>query len=213
LNRGIDVAARWGKIAEIESESEEEEDEEMEEEDSDGDDAEEMETDPAAYGENAAATAAAAAAADAAAAEGAATPAPAEGESIELRKGVKRGMETPTTEEARVASAALYRVIEQRDATVGGALYGSSATYVVPSAPATDSGGMVITKSANEGGKKGKKSKGVLGQVDVVVDPAALAGMDEAALKKLYEANKTEKTEKEGVERRKKRMRASTFKF
>jgi hypothetical protein len=60
---------------------------------------------------------------------------------------------------------------------------------------------------------KQAKSKGILGQVDVVVDPAALAGMDEAALKKMYDANKTSETEKAGAERRKKRMRASNFKF
>ena len=60
---------------------------------------------------------------------------------------------------------------------------------------------------------KQAKSKGVLGQVDVVVDPVALAGMDEAALKKIYDANKTSETEKAGAERRKKRMRASNFKF
>ena len=61
----------------------------------------------------------------------------------------------------------LYQVLEQRDARVGGATFGSSHTYVVPKA----------------GGKAAAAQKG---GVEVALDPSELERLDEGALKAKY---------------------------
>ena len=112
LNAGVDTATRWGTIAAVESESDSDEemgesDEEVEESDNE----DELETDAAAYAEEGAAAGPGV--------PGAETPiALGEGESVDLRKGIRAGTETPDL--AGHEAAALYKVLEESKATVGG---------------------------------------------------------------------------------------------
>lgn len=81
------------------------------------------------------------------------------------------GIETPQNLEANLrkprkvedsGDKQLFQVLEQRDTSVGGALYGSSHTYVVP----------------------GQKKPG---DVDIALDPSELSTLNEDTLKKRYD--------------------------
>lgn len=81
------------------------------------------------------------------------------------------GLETPDTIDLRKRSAterSLYQVLEQQEASVGGALMGSSHTYVIP---------------GTSGAKKVQKP----GDIDITLRPEELEGLDEDAIKKKYE--------------------------
>ena len=75
------------------------------------------------------------------------------------------GLDTPESV-ASAAPPALFTVLEQKDNKVGGATFGSSHTYTVPS---------------------GKAAKPVSQGVNLALDPAELEKLDEATLKARYD--------------------------
>ena len=89
------------------------------------------------------------------------------------------------TPDSAINQPALYQVLQQTDAKIGHAAFGSSHGYVVPPrivpppSPPTNGAG---------GGKRGVGSKGGDGGVAMALDPAELEYLDEAALKARYES-------------------------
>mmetsp|Transcript_29786 Transcript_29786/g.41131 ORF Transcript_29786/g.41131 Transcript_29786/m.41131 type:complete len:587 (+) Transcript_29786:190-1950(+) len=93
-------------------------------------------------------------------------------DTIDLRKKTGAGGEAPATQPPR----ALYQVLEQQETSVGGALMGSSHTYVVPGAGqpgAKPRTGADLLKSQKD--------------IDVTLRPEELEGLDEDAIKAKYE--------------------------
>lgn len=191
MDRGA-FESHWGDLNE-ESEEEEEE-EESEEEEEEG---EEEERDRAAETEEARIAEEELAAGYTSVASGIASTFPG-------------GLETPTEVQLRKAAEAsaaegpkaLYQVLEQQKASVGGNIMGSEHTYVVPGSG---------TGQAGEGGKEKKLSvsaakrlealrKEMPSDVDVAIDPGDLEALDDASLKDLYESRVAEKRAAAGRE-------------
>ncbi len=108
---------------------------------------------------------------------------------------VPSGMETPASVELRKQSSgmetpdvpALYQVLQTRDTSVGGSLFGSSAVYVVPGA------------KGGGGGGAGASSKPGGPSVSVNIAPDLLDSMDETAIKAAYARQlKAEEAQREG---------------
>ncbi|KAL4431297.1 hypothetical protein ABPG75_006553 [Micractinium tetrahymenae] len=111
------------------------------------------------------------------------------------------GIETPSevdlrkSSEAAAAPRQLYTVLEQKQASVGaGALMGSDHTYVIPG---KDKEGKVPlgAKARLEALRREMPS-----DVDVSIDPAELEGLDDAALRDLYEMRVAEQRAAAGRE-------------
>ncbi|GLD92538.1 hypothetical protein PINS_up001097 [Pythium insidiosum] len=104
---------------------------------------------------------------------------------IDMRKGT-RGTETPDVPQQ------LYTVLEQRESSVGTALYGSGHGYVLPGASAAGT----ATPARSESGRVRRRFEDV-GPEDgsVSVAPSSTAGDDDEAAKKKKKA-KTEKNKK-----------------
>mmetsp|Transcript_24463 Transcript_24463/g.46367 ORF Transcript_24463/g.46367 Transcript_24463/m.46367 type:complete len:573 (+) Transcript_24463:224-1942(+) len=136
----VDKTSRWGDLLEEEEDSDEEEDEEDEDDDD--------ETMSHASLEEEIATGTA---------------------SISSLPSTATGLETPDTVDLRkrTSDRPLYQVLDTQEASVGGALMGSSHTYVIP-------------------GQK-KAPAGKIGDVDITLRPEELEGLDEDAIKKKYE--------------------------
>jgi len=84
---------------------------------------------------------------------------------------IRRDVETPTEQRQ------LYTVLEEKKASIGGGLFGSDRTYVLPAATGHDSNSEVE-----------QKKKALRGQVDVVLNPDEIENLDAASLKRKYEA-------------------------
>ena len=164
----------WGAM----EAEEEEEDDEDEDEDGEVNDNESLMTDDD--------VAAGISSVSSTAASGIGTP-----DALNLRKAVNDGLGTPSalstatgldTPESvqNETPKALYQVLEQTSAKVGGAAFGSSHGYVVP--PPPPAGG------PTGGGKAKAGPPGVGGGgVDGALDPSELEHLDEKALKARYE--------------------------
>lgn len=103
-------------------------------------------------------------------------------DSVHLRKLQNDGLNTPSgsmtgadTPES-VSNPQLYQVLEQREARVGGAAFGSSHAYVMPSAAKGSTSGGGGTRAS--GGKPG---------VEMALDPNELDNLDAGALKAKYD--------------------------
>uniref|UniRef100_A0A6V2VM48 PSP proline-rich domain-containing protein n=1 Tax=Emiliania huxleyi TaxID=2903 RepID=A0A6V2VM48_EMIHU len=176
----------WGAVEEDAegSDDEEEEDEEEGGGGGDGDTASELSADEVAAGISSVAS-------NSSLPSGLATP-----DSLHLRKqlGAQRaGTATPSsvTDGAQtpesVSSAQLYQVLQQRDAKVGGAAFGSSHTY--------DLSGAAPPPSSSGGGASGAPPRPGSSGVALALDPSELGSLDEAALKERYEAAKAAEKE------------------
>mmetsp|Transcript_34106 Transcript_34106/g.109748 ORF Transcript_34106/g.109748 Transcript_34106/m.109748 type:complete len:630 (+) Transcript_34106:65-1954(+) len=176
----------WGAVEEDAegSDDEEEEDEEEGGGGGDGDTASELSADEVAAGISSVAS-------NSSLPSGLATP-----DSLHLRKqlGAQRaGTATPSsvTDGAQtpesVSSAQLYQVLQQRDAKVGGAAFGSSHTY--------DLSGAAPPPSSSSGGASGAPPRPGSSGVALALDPSELGSLDEAALKERYEAAKAAEKE------------------
>eukprot|EP00456_Euglypha_rotunda_P028182 TRINITY_DN22386_c0_g1_i4.p1 TRINITY_DN22386_c0_g1~~TRINITY_DN22386_c0_g1_i4.p1 ORF type:complete len:158 (-),score=35.66 TRINITY_DN22386_c0_g1_i4:141-614(-) len=98
-------------------------------------------------------------------------------EQLQLRKKEGTGTETPDTVER---PKSLYTVLEEKQTTVPTtAMFGSSHTYVLPSATAAQ------TASGPKGSKKPEAKKA--GEVEVAFTPEELESLDAATLKRKYE--------------------------
>ncbi len=87
--------------------------------------------------------------------------------------GDSQSPQAPAGSDANAPPQALYRVLEQQDAHVGGATFGSSHSYqLVGAAKAAGS-----TKRGRDAG------------VELALDPSELASLDETAIKARYEAS------------------------
>ncbi|KAL4438493.1 hypothetical protein ABPG77_000141 [Micractinium sp. CCAP 211/92] len=111
------------------------------------------------------------------------------------------GIETPSEVDLRKSSEAagaprqLYTVLEQKQASVGaGALMGSDHTYVIP--------GKEKEGKAPLGAKARLEAlrREMPSDVDVSIDPAELEGLDDAALRDLYEMRVAEQRAAAGRE-------------
>ena len=97
---------------------------------------------------------------------------------LDLRKGGSHGAETPAAAASGGDAPQLYRVLEERSTGLKGTLLGTTHAYVMPPPGAAAAGGAPASASGGSGG----------GGVAVALNPEDLAGMDEAALTKKYEA-------------------------
>ena len=101
-------------------------------------------------------------------------------DSVHLRKLQNDGLNTPSGSVAgtdtpeSVSNPQLYQVLEQREARVGGAAFGSSHAYVMPSSAKGSGGG----GAGAGGGKPG---------VEMALDPNELDNLDAGALKAKYD--------------------------
>lgn len=166
----VDKVVRWG---ELESEEEESSDEEEEEDDEDEEERDETESLADGY---------------ASVASGFASSLPS-------------GIETPSevdlrkTSEAVGAPKQLYTVLEQQKAAVGaGTLMGSEHTYVIPGQQGKEKLSIAAQKRLEA------LRRDLPADVDVSIDPAELEGLDDAALKDLYEMRVQEQREMAGRE-------------
>ena len=93
------------------------------------------------------------------------------------------GLETPDTIDLRkkTADRPLYQVLEEKEASVGGALMGSSHTYVIPGAAASSRAVDKLPAAVGAGVAKAKAD------VSVTLRPEELEGLDEDAIKAKYE--------------------------
>jgi len=156
---------RWGAM---ESEGEEDDEEEEEEEEmppeDDGEDEEgkEMDTEGGT----------------ASTVSGLTTP-----ELLNLRKADGTGTETPDT--LRRGPQQLYHVLEEKKTSVGGAMFGTQHTYVLPG----DAAASAAASAQSEQEKRVEMLRArARGQVDVALNPEELEGLDAASLKRKYEA-------------------------
>ena len=98
-------------------------------------------------------------------------------------------MDTP---DSAINQPALYQVLQQTDAKIGHAAFGSSHGYVVPPRnvhpPPPPTSGAGAGAGAGGGKRGGVGSKGGDGGVAMALDPAELEYLDEAALKARYES-------------------------
>jgi len=110
-------------------------------------------------------------------------------EQIQLRKKDKDGTGTETPDsvrDVRKQPKQLYQVLEEKKAVVGGALFGTERTYVLPAA---GSSATVATTAETEQEKKREAIKAKSsGQVNVTLNPEELEGLDPAAIKRKYDA-------------------------
>jgi len=149
---GVD-RSHWGELEEVEEE-EEEDDEEQEDDATDVDDMTGVETPMDETGISSVTS-------------GLETP-----DTIDLRKGTRSlssmGTDTPSTPQ-------LYKILEQQQAGVGGAIYGSDKRYVMPSASGA-----------------AKANASVVGASDVAValDPSELENLDSEQLQAKYDQAK-----------------------
>jgi len=105
------------------------------------------------------------------------------------------GIETPQNLEANLrkpkriddsGEKQLYQVLEQRETSVGGALYGSSHTYVMNQSAAS---------SATKGGERVDLMKSQKTEaIDIALDPSELSSLTEESLKKRYDKAVEDKT-------------------
>lgn len=131
-------------------------------------------------------------------------------ETLQLRK--QAGAETPTADEQ---PKQLYKVLEQKQTTVGSAVFGSSHTYVLPT-------------QASEAERRAREAKRLRqGAVDVTLNPEDLANMDAETLQKKYvqqvnveaQARKSQREdvsdviEEETRKRKRSKKKKSKFKF
>jgi hypothetical protein len=93
------------------------------------------------------------------------------------------GLETPDTIDLRkkTADRPLYQVLEEKEASVGGAMMGSSHTYVIPGATASSRAVDKLPAAVGAGVAKAKVD------VSVTLRPEELEGLDEDAIKAKYE--------------------------
>jgi len=115
------------------------------------------------------------------------------------------GIETPQNLEANLrkpkkldesGEKQLYQVLEQRETAVGGALYGSSHTYVINQAAAGKAGGVAAAGGPEKVDIiRSQKTEGV----DIALDPSELSTLTEEALKKRYDKAVEDKTSEKGV--------------
>jgi splicing factor 3B subunit 2 len=103
-------------------------------------------------------------------------------EVLNLRKADGTGTETPDT--VRRAPQQLYQVLEEKKIGVGGAMFGTSHTYVLPDAAAAASGSAQTEQERKVEALRARAR----GQVDVNLAPEELEGLDAAGLKRKYEA-------------------------
>mmetsp|Transcript_16524 Transcript_16524/g.29664 ORF Transcript_16524/g.29664 Transcript_16524/m.29664 type:complete len:579 (-) Transcript_16524:172-1908(-) len=96
-------------------------------------------------------------------------------ETLQLRKKDGTGTETPDTIQ-QGATKQLYQVLEEKKTSVGGALFGTSHTYVVPSE----------TSASERRAREAKKVKQAA--VDLALTPDEIANMNPEALKDKYDA-------------------------
>ena len=96
-------------------------------------------------------------------------------ETLQLRKKDGTGTETPDTIQ-QGATKQLYQVLEEKKTSVGGALFGTSHTYVVPSE----------TSATERRAREAKKVKQAA--VDLALTPDEIANMNPEALKDKYDA-------------------------
>lgn len=95
-------------------------------------------------------------------------------ETLQLRK--KDGTGTETPEGVTAQPKQLYTVLEEKKTAVGSALFGTSHTYVMPSA----------TTDVERRAREAKKVK--QGAVEVALNPDEIASMDAETLKNKYQA-------------------------
>jgi splicing factor 3B subunit 2 len=129
-----------------------------------------------------------------------------------LASSLPSGIETPAevqlrkAAEAHAAAApeapkALYQVLEQQAAAVGAAgIMGSDHTYVVPGAEGAGSGGGGKKMSIAAAKRLEALRREVPSDLDVSIDPGDLEGLDDGALKELYEARVREQRAAAGRE-------------
>jgi len=154
--KGPEHRMHWGELEEVEEEEEDEEDEDQEDDATDVDDMTGVETPLDETGISSVTS-------------GLETP-----DTIELRKGTRSlssmGTDTPSTPQ-------LYKILEQQQAGVGGAIYGSDKRYVMP--------------SASSGTGAGAKAAGVAGSdVAIALDPSELENLDSDKLQAKYDQAK-----------------------
>ena len=87
------------------------------------------------------------------------------------------GVDTP---ESTAAAPALFQVLQQTDAKIGSAAFGSSHTYVVPPTTTAAAPAAAAGKRTGRGGADGG--------VALALDPAELEKLDEGALRARYES-------------------------
>ncbi|PSC74600.1 Splicing factor 3B subunit 2 [Micractinium conductrix] len=168
--QAVDKVVRWGELESEEEESDEEEEEE-EESDEEGDETESL-------------------------ADGYASVASG------LASSLPSGIETPAELDLRKASEAaapkqLYTVLEQQKAAVGaGTLMGSEHTYVIPGKEGAAGKDKVPLGAA----RRLEALRREMPDVDVALDPAELEGLDDAALRELYEMRVQEQRSAAGRE-------------
>ncbi|KAI7836288.1 hypothetical protein COHA_009837 [Chlorella ohadii] len=118
-----------------------------------------------------------------------------------LASSLPSGIETPAEIDLRKTSEGpkqLYTVLEQQKANVGaGTLMGSEHTYVIPGA-----GGAAGKEKLSIAAQKRLEAlrKDMPSDVDVSIDPTELEGLDDAALRELYEMRVAEQRAAAGRE-------------
>jgi splicing factor 3B subunit 2 len=180
---------KWGVLV-AGAEGEDDDDEEEEDEDDDADEADEDEDDESAAADGSVSVSGLSSVASAA---GLQTP-----DEIEMRK--RSGLETPSEQAPMQMRKELYTVLEQKEARVGGALYGSAYTYAVPggaAGAAAASGAGAPAAAASGGGKGDQRPDFVKSQlaaaaavdagVSIALAPEELENLDAAGLKQKYQ--------------------------
>ena len=116
-----------------------------------------------------------------------------------IASSVAAGLETPDAINLRKgkAPAQLYTVLEQKEASVGDAMMGSSHTYVVPGEQ-QQAGAAGGKAGLSAGAAAARLAQGALGtralnaEVEVNIAPEELEGLDQAAVERLYAQKQAE---------------------
>lgn len=117
-----------------------------------------------------------------------------------IASSVAAGLETPDVLDLRKKAAPqqLYTVLEQREASVGGAMMGSSHTYVVPGKDGAPAGGAAAGGGLSAGAAAARVAQGVMGaaaamgDIEVNLRPEDLEGLDQAGIERLYAQRQAE---------------------